>query len=597
MEFDPKKYLENKGFDPETYLKEKEHASQEESSSIKQDIRDVMTSAGQGAFLGFGDELLAAAQAAGEVAMGEPELSDLGRLYRQYQKQREAEYEEVQKRSPILSTAGEIAGGLIPAIASGGTSVAPSLRAIIPAALKGPVATGVGMGALASLGGSKGTTEEAISAIQQGQVPEMAKDVAFGGALGGAIPIAGKGLSSVKKFGQELIEDSPTARQMIASFTEGLKGKGFIGSKAVKRVDKEAQEAAINIQNTVEKGRDFIDGIYNEVLKNNDIVFTDKEKKAFSSVENYLKRASGGISESVESEDISSLQKTINTLSKIREATTVNAQDVKNAQKYIRSLRNKPGLSFEEQTLFENSSHNLNNILKNKVEGYTDINNKFKNFENAIETFQTGIPTESRSILKKQGQKIEGTPLYQLAKASVEKSQLPFGIGSKEFEKLNLYGDELKKLEKTMPDVLKSMGIENADKYLNSIKSAADIQSLAKVIEKAGQLEQKGLVGAIGGFTIGSGYFSANIAGRPLGAIGRAVEKTKLPDLGRRLYAAADDELYDVAKKLNASGYSHMGTALENALKDKSTTAKNAVLFSIMQNPKTRKQVFGEENE
>ena len=47
---------------------------------------DFLKAAGQGATLGFGDELLAALRAGSEVALGKPEMSDLAELYRKYQK-------------------------------------------------------------------------------------------------------------------------------------------------------------------------------------------------------------------------------------------------------------------------------------------------------------------------------------------------------------------------------------------------------------------------------------------------------------------------------------------------------------------------------
>jgi hypothetical protein len=562
-----------------------------EKTPLLQDVKDVIAGFGQGATLGFGDEISGAIQATGEVATGEPTLSDLGRLYRQYQKQKEAEYEEVKKRSPGLATTGEIVGGLIPAVFSGGTSGAASLGRM--------AVTGAKMGALAGLGGSKGTTEETISNIKQGKIPEMAKDVAFSGAIGGALPYAGsaagKALSYGKEFVKDVISNTPVARQILAAFKEGTKGKSFIGSKATEMLDKEALEGASNIEQTVEKGRKFINGIYQKVLKT-DVAFADNEKKMFSGAENLLKNAAGSVGESAESAIKSDLEKTVSTLKNIREGTTVEAQAIKDAQKYLRKIQNNSNLSFEAQQAFKQSSDNLNKILINKVPGYQDINQKFSKFEDAIETFVTGIPSESRSIMK--GQKTEGSSLFKTAENVIEKSQLPFGMGNQQFKQLNMFKDELKNIQKNSPEILESMGIKNVDQYINGIKSAADIQSVARVIEKAGQLQQS--ISPLG-YGYSGAYLSSNVAGRIanpfISGTKAATKALKLPEMSNYLYQATDDTLNGIVNKLNSSGYEHLGTALSNSMQNKSATAKNAVLFSIMQNPNVRKKIFGENNE
>lgn len=558
-----------------------------EKAPLLQDVKDVAASLSHGATLGFAPEILAATQAAGEVATGEPTLSDLGKLYRKYQKQKETEYEEVKKRSPVLSTIGEIGGGLIPAALSGGMSTTASLGRM--------AATGAGMSALAGLGGSKGTTEEAISDIQQGKIPEMAKDVAFSGAIGAALPFAGGALSSGKEFVKDIVSDTPVARQVLASFKEGTKGRSFVGSKATEMLDKEALEGASNIEQTVEKGRKFINGIYQKVLKT-DVSFADNEKKMFSGAENLLKKAGGSIGESTESVIKSDLEKTVSTLKNIREGTTVEAQSIKDAQKYLRQIQNNPNLSFEAQQAFKQSSDDLNKILINKVPGYQDINQKFSKFEDAVETFVTGIPSESRSIMK--GQKTEGSSLFKTAENVVEKSQLPFGMGSQQFKQLNMFKDELKNIQKTSPEILKSMGIQNVDQYISGIKSTADIQSVARVIEKAGQLQQS--ISPLG-YGYSGAYLASNIAGRAASPLVSAAKATtgalKLPQMSNYLYQATDDTLNNIAGKLNSSGYEHLGNALTNAMENKSTTAKNAVIFSIMQNPNVRKKIFGEDKE
>ena len=57
---------------------------------------------------------------------------------------------------------------------------------------------------------------------------------------------------------------------------------------------------------------------------------------------------------------------------------------------------------------------------------------------------------------------------------------------------------------------------------------------------------------------------------------------------------AGDTALMPVAKALQGvKGVSHLGAALEGALNNKSVAAKNAAIFSIMQNPEARKTAAG----
>lgn len=557
---------------------------EEPETSFRQNVKDVGMSIGQGATLGFGDELLAAIKAAEEVATDEPEISDFAKLYREYQKQNEAAYEEAKARSPGLTFAGELGGGLIPAALTMGASEVPTLgRAMM---------SGAKFGGLAGLGGSKGTTEEAISDIKQGKIPEMAKDVAFSGAIGAAAPIAFNAASGAKNLLAKQIEDSPLATQVIQSFKEGTKGKGFTGRQALERMQKEASDVATNIEGKINKGREFIQNQYKDVLSGKNVDINPDQANAFSTVENILKAT--GKRQGLYGEDeiegaISEFGKSLLSIKKLKEGK-ISAQELKDLQKYLRSSAYSSNQTIEVATELDKAQKFANDLLKNKVPGYSEVNSQFRDFENAIETALSSVPTESRTIgsIKSKGD----TPLFKMGKDIVEKSELPYGLGEKQFEKLSLIRDELKKLKSSNPKILENMGIDNIDDFIKNIRTESDIQAVGHVIRKAGQLQQQ--VDLLG-YTRGGLYFGANILGRPAGAISSVAKKIKLPELSRMLYQASDNELSGVANTLNNSGYSHLGNALNDAIKNKSLTTRNAVLFSIMQNPKIRRDLFGDQ--
>lgn len=587
MEFDPDKYLQEKQeFDPDAYLEKRSAIESDSPLFSKRSAKDAAMGLGQGATLGFGDEALAALQASNEAISAlrsgreVPQFSDLAKKYRQYQKENEAAYEEAKARSPGLTFVGEVGGGLIPAVLTAGVSEVPTLtRAAI---------SGAKIGALAGLGGSKGTTEEAISDIKQGKIPEMAKDVGMSAGIGAVAPAAFNAASGAKNLLSDLVENWKVPRQVLASFKEGVEGRSFIGDAATERLDKQAQEAATGFKKMIESGREFINNEYGKVLKN-DITFTDKEKKSYNLVSEFLKKETGALEALTEGEARTEVQRTLNTLSKIKNATTVNAQDVKDAQKYLRELASDDKLTPFASEIYQNASLELDNALRNKIQSYNVVNQKYKGLEDAVESFATGVPTGSRSAVKRTQK--QDSPLYKGAKAAYEKSQLLFGQGKTEFEKINLLKEELDRLVKKDPNILYNMGIKSPDDLIKNIRTEADIQAVANTIENAGALQQN-VLGTLGTATIGTTYFGANLVGMPIGATGRALN---LPQISRKLYQANDDFLYGVANRLNNSGYSHLGNALNDAIKNKSLTTKNAVLFSIMQNPKIRRDLFGDQ--
>jgi hypothetical protein len=89
-------------------------------------------------------------------------------------------------------------------------------------------------------------------------------------------------------------------------------------------------------------------------------------------------------------------------------------------------------------------------------------------------------------------------------------------------------------------------------------------------------------------------YF-ANQAGVIYGKTGSVAQNPVL-NVGKKLYAASDDALRDLSNTLNdIPGQKPMSMALNKALDSKDAVAKNAVLFSIMQNPHLR-SIVGSDN-
>lgn len=145
----------------------------------------------QGLSFGFADEATARLES---IAKDIP--------YEQALQETRAAYRQAQEANPITYTGSEFAGGAL-------TSLIPGL---------GQAATGAKLGRLAAIGAGTG----ALSGLgmSEGQdIGEIAKDVGIGGALGGALPVLGRGIS---KATQSL---KPLADEAIKTSTTGFTGK------------------------------------------------------------------------------------------------------------------------------------------------------------------------------------------------------------------------------------------------------------------------------------------------------------------------------------------------------------------------------------
>ena len=178
-------------------------------------IRDSVRSMLQGATLGFSDELGTGAAALAATGVGnvknmlgmQQTNPELGQVYSEMQKQVSDEQNQFRSERPALAAATEIAGGVIPAIASGGTTAASTTlpavasevgtvgnvlntaRAAYQAAnpvVKG-VLTGVGTGALYGAG----------TAEQGNRLADAEKGALVGGITGGLVPTIAKGIGKV----------------------------------------------------------------------------------------------------------------------------------------------------------------------------------------------------------------------------------------------------------------------------------------------------------------------------------------------------------------------------------------------------------------
>ena len=176
--------------------------------SVLSGARDFGYGLGQGATMGFGDEIVGAVEAAKESAE-EGSFEDFYNKYRQHQKENEALMEEAKARSPWLYGAGNLAGGVGAAIAMPVGGLAKGSTMLARAGYG--ALEGAGYGALMGAGESKSTIEDPN---------RLAEDIASGGIMGGvtggiATPVFGKVGDVVSSSVQKLNKTSPLFRQLV----------------------------------------------------------------------------------------------------------------------------------------------------------------------------------------------------------------------------------------------------------------------------------------------------------------------------------------------------------------------------------------------
>lgn len=175
--------------------------------------------AGQGATLGFGDEINAGVQAAGIKLAGQTgSQKSLGQLYRENRDTFRREDAAAKAAHPWVYGAGQVAGGAPLALATGGGAAAGAGRII---------GTGAALGGATSLGESTAQTPLG-----------MAGDAALGAAFGAAVPAGVLGLGKAIPAVSGALRKGAigTARRILVNKTGSLSAAKALPAEAVQEV-------------------------------------------------------------------------------------------------------------------------------------------------------------------------------------------------------------------------------------------------------------------------------------------------------------------------------------------------------------------------
>lgn len=147
-----------------------------------------------------------------------------------------------------------------------------------------------------------------------------------------------------------------------------------------------------------------------------------------------------------------------------------------------------------------------------------------------------------------------------------------------------------------MTEIEKNIGILNKNypelnlnfkDLLQRIKNVSqDVTLRKKILSEQGKTDAA-VTGVLDKLTNLVGYGGAYGISSAVGA-----GKRRITDFNNFITRASDATLLPIAKQLQSTpGVNHIGAALEGAINNKSVAAKNAAIFSIMQNPNSRQVI------
>ncbi len=158
------------------------------SDDNEDEFKAGLNGALQGATLGFSDEIGGGMQALMELIKS-GDMSDAAAVYKQAVKENRMEEARLKSESPYAYGGGEIAGGMLPGMLTGGAGGASALGSIVK--------TGALTGAANAYGKGEGNDLGTLGDVAMG---------AGAGALGAAAGhYGGKALSAAKEYGGEML--------------------------------------------------------------------------------------------------------------------------------------------------------------------------------------------------------------------------------------------------------------------------------------------------------------------------------------------------------------------------------------------------------
>jgi hypothetical protein len=570
-----------------------------------QDAADTGRGVEQGLTFGAAPILHGAAEATGDklhAMITGQDAKDWLDLYRQHQQESAHNFKEAQERSPWLYGTGEVGGAILPAFISGGASAPASAGAVakvgLGKALGKAALKGAGVGAVTGALSSEGTLDDSTGR------QKMLADAIGGGAMGGVLApgmeLAARGVSkglskyggALKDYADELAEDSPLLRQMKKSYKEGRVAGTEISSGDMSRSMQGAQQAADTAGFT-----DQILGAGNKLGKN---IGEAVDTASKSGVKVDLRGTAGDVVKTLDD----AIAKNAVVDSPAAKALVQKLKVAANkalSPNDIRALLPELGdiaASTEDKTL----KKIIGGIQKQADDSLNEAIPKLQTLKDQYSGFLKGAP---ETIIGKGGANAKTTWLNDMTdpegklatnvRGLLQKAQSPGSSSTEAVNTINKVVENLQSLEAEHPGIMAKLGIDPS-KLAKDMQTSADDFAISRSVlgEDPKTNPARSLWSVLGGASTGRGQLlhKANLVGRGV----KTISESNVADISRSIYNMPSEALTSVANNLKKyPGLQHMGTALERGLTEKNESLKNAALFTIMQNPKARLLISGDD--
>lgn len=571
-----------------------------------------------------------------------------GEVYRQGQQETAADFEQASKENPYLYTAGQLSGAITggmaaaPLLTGAGTALAGSRAGTLaakysPEVLKQIATWSQGAGKLptvvrnaskmAALAAPEGAAagffgSDANVVGPDSDLGQVAKDTA-GGALTGSLLGAGMSIASdvvpmAARSAMDKIDDftdqSDYLRQIKQTYQRGRDlGISYGDSKQAKfgepgkfgPLDLEDVESTKTLLNQIKSGDTGLGRIVGKTIDD-----AQAAGKQISLDEGILKQVED-IKQVMSENPLFGRSKAIKTFERMSPSTpTLGPRDLKNTIDDLdevisilsRDTRSEIGIVTKDIMSLRNQ---LDQALKNGVPEYRAAAQRFYDYRSKLpETFIRGEVPQEFSDKIYGGLKNKEEQLFNKMMNTMEGAARSGGTDQAKAVHANLLKnvEDLAKIEsdkiakgiiKPGEDVFSMMGT-TPDKFLTDFGKAADI-SAARGMAQGTTLTAEGgeLVKSAVGLPVMVGQGGPV---RVAGWTGRRVTDAK--NLGKTLYSMGPQQLNEVADTLIQNPSStQIGQALQDAIKNNDNAKKNAILFSIMQNPNLRLSLGGEQDQ
>jgi len=568
--------------------------------SIKDGAVDASRGLAQGMTMGFSDELTAGMRA----LLNKKKEQSLKDAYNANLQEERTALHESSERSPWVYGASDIAGSVLPAIASGGASLLPlagkeSLRQVLKrggakalTSELGTIAAGSGAaGGVEALGRSEGTTNDAI-----------AKDVMGGIALGAVAgptfkagsDLMGVGVQQAKGLlgGGDPTKQAPFVAQVGKAFQQGKEGKNI--SEALIDQERIGAEQIGHVKDIAGRFRTAEDKIAQEGKDMLEMASVDK--KNFINIRPDVDEIAASVEGLVRSQphlgSLKEIKQLRDRLSKVY--SVVSPQEAVNLQKDIAKIASR-STNQEVKAVANELADRLEKQVDEVVPGLKQTNQALNDFKYAgSETITSkGLPREMRANV---GPGVTEEKLGESITDLLSNLRTP---GNSKADSVRTFAELKRQLEiynNKYPGKLEKLGID-IDDLENAIVDKADEfaitrQALGSEPRGAGLARSAttGLIGSLAAAGRGKIVGAANIAG----GITKKVAESAPAKTSQFLYQKSGDQLRGLADKLmnsNNSQAQYVAQSLVKALDDKNMIAKNAALFNILQNPELRDMI------